>query len=139
MKSPCPWHRVVGQLTQLDDLVLERLGDALRAPAGTARPRAQDPPCTIQAIYRQGIPAIGLSLERGTEGVPDDGQFHVVLNGEEVFSSRLQKAATARYRALKDELMPLKEGNAANAVDVGQALRREIVGGRRRPRSPRAG
>jgi hypothetical protein len=72
------------------------------------------------------------------EGVPDDGQFHVVLNGEEVFASRSQKAATARYRALKDELMPLKEGNAANAVDVGQALRREIVGGRR-PRSPRAG
>ncbi len=61
------------------------------------------------------------------EGVPDDGQFHVVLNGEEVFVSRSQKAATARYRALKDELMPLKEGNAANAVDVGQALRREIA------------
>jgi hypothetical protein len=69
------------------------------------------------------------------EGVPDDGQFHVVLKGEEVFASRSQKAATARYRALKDELMPLKDGNA---VDVGQALRREIVGGRR-PRSPRAG
>ncbi len=105
---------------------------------GEGATAAQDPPCTLQAIYRQGIPAIGLSIEQGTEGVPDDGQFHVVLNGEAVFVSRSQKAATARYRALKDELMPLKEGNAANAVDVGQALRREIVGGRR-PRSPRAG
>ena len=100
--------------------------DALRA-RGDGATAAQDPPCTLQAIYRQGIPAIGLSIERGTEGVPDDGQFHVVLNGEEVFASRSQKAVTARYRVLKDELMPLKEGSAANAVNVGQALRKEIA------------
>jgi hypothetical protein len=40
---------------------------------------------------KQGFPDLGLSLEKGTPDVPNDGQYHVLLNGEVVFSSKREK------------------------------------------------
>lgn len=55
-------------------------------------------------MYRQRIPDLGLSIETGTDAVPDDGQYHVILNQDLVFSSGSQARALSRYRELRDEL-----------------------------------
>jgi hypothetical protein len=55
-------------------------------------------------VFRQRLPDLGLSVEMGTEGVPDDGQYHVVLNGDLVLSTSSKSKALARYRALRSEL-----------------------------------
>src|SRR4051812_24109170 len=48
--------------------------------------------------YRQGIPAIDLYIERGTERVPPDGRYHVVHGGKVVGSYRGLRGAQACYR-----------------------------------------
>ncbi len=55
------------------------------------------------ALYRQSIPAIGLSLERATANVPNDGWFYVLLRGEIKGRFRTKAAAVTAYRALVDE------------------------------------
>ena len=54
-------------------------------------------------IYRQAVPRIGLSIERGTDAVPDDGEYHVLLEGQHVFASQSEKEALAEYRRLTSE------------------------------------
>lgn len=50
--------------------------------------------------YKQTFPAIGLSLERATPNVPDDGCFYVLLGGQiKGRYLRLKQAQTA-YQAL---------------------------------------
>ena len=48
--------------------------------------------------YRQGLPGIDLYIERGTDRVPADGRFYIVLRGETVGSFRSLRAALRRYR-----------------------------------------
>ena len=55
-------------------------------------------------MFRQRIPDLDLSIEMGTDAVPDDGQYHVMLNQDLVFSSGSQVKALSRYRELRDEL-----------------------------------
>jgi hypothetical protein len=54
-------------------------------------------------LYRQSIPAIGLSLERATENVPKDGFFYVLLKGEIKGRFRTKGSALALYRELLKE------------------------------------
>ncbi len=56
--------------------------------------------------YRRALPGLGLSVERATNAVPDDGQFHVVRAGEIVFSSKSERRALAKYAELRDLLRP---------------------------------
>jgi len=51
--------------------------------------------------FRQSFPAANLSLERATENVPDDGRFHLIVDGVIVKSCRSRKAAQAEYQALR--------------------------------------
>ena len=53
--------------------------------------------------YRQSIPAIGLSLERGTADIPKDGYFYVLLNGEIKGRFRAMKQALALYKSLLED------------------------------------
>lgn len=55
--------------------------------------------------YRQAIPRLQLSIERGTESVPEDGCFHVVLKGTEVFASASMREAEREYRQIRDDLL----------------------------------
>ncbi|GAB3353154.1 hypothetical protein GCM10027300_19390 [Modestobacter lapidis] len=45
---------------------------------------------------------LGISLERASAQVPDDGRYHVVVDGEIVFSSRVEVAAVAEYEEVRD-------------------------------------
>lgn len=76
-------------------------------------------------MYRQSIPQLGLSVELGTPDVPDDGKYHVLLNGEEVFASAKQKEAVDEYCQRKTAL-GVKVGEKTS-VDVKAALQREIA------------
>ena len=53
--------------------------------------------------YRQSIPTIGLSLERGTADIPKDGHFYVLLNGVIKGRFRAMKQALALYKSLLEE------------------------------------
>jgi hypothetical protein len=64
-------------------------------------------------MFRQAVPEIGLSLERGTDAVPDDGMFHVLLNGEARLSTESKQKATAMYKALREQLASGRGGAAA--------------------------
>lgn len=44
-----------------------------------------------------------LSVEKGTENVPDDGRFHVLVDGAIVLSTRVEAAAVAEFEDLKDQ------------------------------------
>ncbi len=49
------------------------------------------------------LPALGISLERGTSSVPDDGRFHVVKDGQILASYRVYAAADKKYRQVVAE------------------------------------
>ena len=52
------------------------------------------------APYRQAVPAIGLSLERSTGRVPDDGYYYVLQRGEVRGRHRALKPAKTQYKEL---------------------------------------
>jgi hypothetical protein len=75
-------------------------------------------------MFKQEVSKVGLSIEKGTDVVPDDGRFYVLLRGESVFSSSSQKAALAHYRQLRDQLMS-EAGIAPEVPDPEETKRRE--------------
>lgn len=75
-------------------------------------------------MFRQEIPRVGLSIQRGTSAVPDDGFYYVLHSGEVVYRSRSQVRALAEYRRLRDELL-LSDPVQAPTIDTAEALRRE--------------
>jgi hypothetical protein len=51
-------------------------------------------------MFRQTIPALGLSIEAATENVPDDGRYHVLDAGVILRSFKSLRGATIAYRRL---------------------------------------
>ena len=54
-------------------------------------------------FFRQRVPAIELSLERNTPGVPNDGWYYVVFRGEIQGRYRQKAQAQEIYSKLLDE------------------------------------
>jgi len=54
-------------------------------------------------LYRQATPAIGLSLERATDRVPEDGFFYVLLKGEIKGRFRAKSKALSLYKSLLEQ------------------------------------
>jgi len=50
--------------------------------------------------YRQAIPDLALSIERGTPRVPSDGYYHVLFSGRSQGRYRSLKQAQAQYRKI---------------------------------------
>ena len=73
-------------------------------------------------LYRQAIPAIGLSLERATDRVPKDGFFYVLLDGEIKGRFRTKSKALSLYRALLKQ-----SGHKPQPVQVSVDAARENV------------
>lgn len=78
---------------------------------------------------KQYVPALGISLECGTDAVPKDGRYHVMMNGEVVASFRSQNAALRRYKGLIAEAggYPKPEKPSMTAEDRRLLLIRESV------------
>lgn len=51
--------------------------------------------------FFQSFPVAGISLERATENVPDDGRFHLLVNGKIIGSFRSEKQAQGCYQELR--------------------------------------
>jgi hypothetical protein len=47
--------------------------------------------------FKQEMPRLGLSVERGTSSVPNDNRYHVVVNGDIAYSRSSQTAALRYY------------------------------------------
>jgi hypothetical protein len=75
-------------------------------------------------MFKQELPAIGLSIEQGTSSVPEDGRYHVVVGGDVVFSSKAKSVALGRYRNLRDEFLQ-KAGIERKVPNPEETRRRE--------------
>jgi hypothetical protein len=51
--------------------------------------------------YVRAAPKYGLSVEKGTDGVPDDGKYHFLVDGEIVLSTTVEALALAEMEELK--------------------------------------
>ncbi|SRR6266536_3400242 len=76
--------------------------------------------------YRQAVERIGLSIERGTEAVPNDGRFYVLLNGQIVYTSVSKASALTDYRKRRDALLAEVE-LGPQIRDPQEALQRQRV------------
>jgi hypothetical protein len=75
-------------------------------------------------MFRQQVPAVSLAIEHGTDSVPDDGRFYVLIGTEVVFSSKTKSVALARYRQLRDSLLR-EAGIEQERPDPEETRRRE--------------
>jgi hypothetical protein len=55
-------------------------------------------------MYEKRHPRYPLSIEQGTATVPDDGQYHVVVNGQIVLSTRVFDLAKITFDEQREEL-----------------------------------
>jgi hypothetical protein len=73
--------------------------------------------------YRQHLPALGLALERGTEGVPADGAWYLLREGRQIGRYKTRDDAVAAWKAVIEESgwepPPRADG------DPAETLRRE--------------
>jgi len=73
-------------------------------------------------VFRQAVPSLNLSIEKGTETVADDGCYHVILEGEELLTTHSQQKAIVEYRRIRDALLaPPKQ------ADIRVALMRQVA------------
>ncbi len=79
-------------------------------------------------MFRQSLPRIGLSIERGTPSVPDDGRYYVLLHGEQAFSSRSEKEALDEYRRLRRSLLEAdSQETSSRRWNIREALQKEAA------------
>lgn len=74
--------------------------------------------------YKQAVPAIDLSLERGTGRVPRDGNYYVILDGQIQGRHRGLRQAQRQYKQLladsgwkPDSQQSPKENRSPEAVE----------------------
>ncbi len=72
-------------------------------------------------LFKQSVPAIGLSLERGTDRTPTKGMFYVFLGDEVKGEFRNKKRALDLYMSI------LKASGYTPAAPENQASRNEAV------------
>jgi hypothetical protein len=68
--------------------------------------------------YRQALPDLELSIERGTKAVPDDGYFHLRRAGEELGRYRSLKAAQGAWQEVVRESGWKPEPRATDPAEV---------------------
>ena len=64
-----------------------------------------------------------LSIELGTPAVPDDDQYHIIVNGKIILSTRVFDLAKITYEEKREELRV-----AAGDPDPREIIRRETAG-----------
>lgn len=82
----------------------------------------------------------GLSVERGTTGVPDDGRYHVVVDGEIVFSTKVEAAAVAEFDDLREQRRaPMKKRLQEEKAEAAYQAMRESFWDKKMTRDARKG
>jgi hypothetical protein len=73
-----------------------------------------------QDMYEKNHHKYSLSIQQDTSAVPNDGQYHVVVNGDIVLSTRVFELAKITFEEQREELRI-----AAGDPDPREILRRE--------------
>lgn len=68
-------------------------------------------------VYVREASKYGLSVERGTDRVPDDGRYHFLVDGEVVLSTTVEALALAEMEEVK----------TARQAEGRELLRREMA------------
>jgi len=84
-----------------------------------------DPVVPDSERYRQGVPAVDLYIERGTERVPSDRRYHVLEAGAVVGSFRGLRAAQRCYQLRLAALNYVPERSDTPSTE--EQLRRENI------------
>ncbi|WP_133119200.1 hypothetical protein [Mycolicibacterium agri] len=66
----------------------------------------------------------GVSIQRGTSAVPDDGRYHVVVDGEIVLSTKVEAAAIAEFEDIREQRRA--PGRKLLREEVGDAAYRSM-------------
>lgn len=71
-----------------------------------ARTQPQDTtyPKTMSGYFIQTIKDINASLERNTEAVPNNDQYHIIKEGKIVYSTRSLKRAQSKFQEVAMEM-----------------------------------
>lgn len=76
-------------------------------------------------LFRQEFPALGLSLEKATENVEDDGRFYLIVHGVIIDSFLSERVALARYEKERKRLIKATGwAPSSPPPDPGALLRR---------------
>jgi len=67
-------------------------------------------------VYRQSLTGHDLSVEEGTEKVPDDGHYYVLFQGEQKGRFRSLKQATKRYDENQGDVEPAVRGPVPGSI-----------------------
>jgi hypothetical protein len=73
-------------------------------------------------MYEKRHPKYPLSIEQGTSTVPNDGLYHVVVNGSIILSTKVFELAKIIYEEQREELRI-----AAGDPDPREIIRRETA------------
>src|SRR5262245_61714626 len=73
-----------------------------------------------RAMYEKRHHKYSLSVEQGTPAVPDDGQYHVLVDGTIILSTRVFELAKITFNEQREQLRI-----AAGDPDPHEVLRRE--------------
>jgi len=72
----------------------------------------------------------GLSIEKGTSSVPDDGRYHVVVDGKIICSTRVEALAIVEFeevreqrRAERDKLLREQRGDTAYRLMRSESMK----------------
>jgi hypothetical protein len=80
----------------------------------------------LAVAYRYGYDEQDLFVEQGTERVPQDGQFYIVLRGQVVEAHPTSKRALARLMQVRFAVM---SGGAVASDPRAKAMQEEITRG----------
>lgn len=76
-------------------------------------------------MYREYYLGTSVSVEKGTDAVPDDGRYHVLAEGKVVYSTSVLRKARERAKELagRTDSTPCR----VDASRLRQALAREVA------------
>jgi hypothetical protein len=74
-------------------------------------------------MYEKRHPRYSLSIEQGTPAVPDNDEYHVIVNGIVILSTRVLELAKITYEEQREELRI-----AAGDPDPRDIIRKESAG-----------
>jgi hypothetical protein len=81
---------------------------------------------TLASVFRQSVPRLALSIEMGTDSVPDDGRYHVLLDGKRVYASAQKNLALSKYRDLREELAGAPQTPTPDSMRLLDKLRADV-------------
>ena len=81
----------------------------------------------MEGYFKQTIPGFNIAIEKSTSNVPRDGRYHLILENNIVYSTKVLKLAQSKFTALLKEMgySPNKMRERLKAEDVKEMLNKQ--------------